>query len=179
MAKILPDKEIKKLMGAVVIGAEESQLNPNGVELRLGTRVKFQSTGEQKTIGDDKFLRVAPGESVTITSFEEIGFSSPTVQEIFPNDALMGLITPTTTMMREGITMAAAKVDSGFKGALNWGLRNSSTKDLILKSNEPIFKLTIFKLGQDEAPEMEYGGKGQRCISGLRWNCSIQAQTFR
>lgn len=157
MAKILPDKEIKKLMETVLSGAEESQLNPNGVELRLGTKVKFQSTGEQKTIGDGKFLKVAPGESVTITSLEEIDFSSPTVQEIFPNDALMGLITPTTTMMREGITMAATKVDSGFKGTLNWGLRNSSTKDLILKSNEPIFKLTIFKLGRDEAPEMEYG----------------------
>ena len=157
MAKILPDKEIKKLMGAVLIGAEESQLNPNGVELRLGTRVKFQSTGEQKTIGNDKFLRVAPGESVTITSLEEIDFSSTTVQKLFPDQALMGLITPTTTMMREGITMAATKIDSGFKGTLNWGLRNSSTKDLILKSNEPIFKLTIFRLEQDEAPEMEYG----------------------
>ena len=157
MAKILPDKEIKKLMRTVLIGAEESQLNPNGVELRLGTRVKFQSTGEQKTIGNDKFLRVAPGESVTITSLEEIDFSSTTVQNLFPDQALMGLITPTTTMMREGITMAATKIDSGFKGTLNWGLRNSSTKDLILKSNEPIFKLTIFRLEQDEAPEMEYG----------------------
>ena len=157
MAKILPDKEIKKLMRTVLIGAEESQLNPNGVELRLGTKVKFQSTGEQKTIGNDKFLRVAPGESVTITSLEEIDFSSTTVQKFFPDQALMGLITPTTTMMREGITMAATKIDSGFKGTLNWGLRNSSTKDLILKSNEPIFKLTIFRLEQDEAPEMEYG----------------------
>ena len=157
MAKILPDKEIKKLMGTILIGAEESQLNPNGVELRLGTRVKFHSTGEQKTINSDEFLKVAPGESVTITSLEEIDFSRTQVQEVFPGQALMGLITPTTTMMREGITMAATKIDSGFKGTLNWGLRNSSTKDLVLKSNEPIFKLTIFRLDQDEAPETEYG----------------------
>ena len=157
MAKILPDKEIKKLMGSILIGAEESQLNPNGVELRLGTRVKFHSTGEQKTINSGKFLKVAPGESVTITSLEEIDFSRTQVQEVFPGQALMGLITPTTTMMREGITMAATKIDSGFKGTLNWGLRNSSTKDLVLKSNEPIFKLTIFRLDQDETPETEYG----------------------
>ena len=166
MAKILPDKEIKKLMGAALIGAEESQLNPNGVELRLGTRVKFQSTGEQKTISNGKFLRVAPGESVTITSLEEIDFSSTTVQKLCPDQALMGLITPTTTMMREGITMAATKIDSGFKGTLNWGLRNSSTKDLILKSNEPIFKLTIFRLEQDEAPEMEYGERANDGYQG-------------
>ena len=78
----------------------------------------------------------------------------------------MGLITPTTTMMREGITMAATKVDSGFKGTLNWGLRNSSTKDLILKSSEPIFKLTIFRLEQDEVPEMEYGKRENDAYQG-------------
>lgn len=157
MAEILADKDIGKLMGSVLIGADENLLNPNGLELRLGTSVKFQSTGEVKTVEDGKFLKIAPGESATIVSYEKINFSSKAVQRIFPDHALMGLITPTTTMMREGVTLAATKIDSGFEGTLNWGLRNSSTKDLILKSKEPIFKLTIFKLGKDESPEKEYG----------------------
>jgi len=29
---------------------------------------------------------------------------------------IMGLITPTTTMMREGISQVATKIDAGFKG---------------------------------------------------------------
>ncbi len=71
----------------------------------------------------------------------------------------MGFITPTTTMMREGISQVATKIDAGFRGILNWGLRNGSTKDLILQYGEPIFKLTIFALEKDETPELPYGDR--------------------
>ncbi len=70
---------------------------------------------------------------------------------------LMGLITPTTTMMREGISQVATKIDAGFRGILNWALRNGSTKDLVIQSGEPIFKLTLFLLSQDEVPDVAYG----------------------
>jgi hypothetical protein len=50
MARILSDKEIKKLFGTVIQGADERFLNPNGIELRLGERIKFISTGEEKAI---------------------------------------------------------------------------------------------------------------------------------
>lgn len=69
----------------------------------------------------------------------------------------MGLITPTTTMMREGISQVATKIDAGFRGVLNWSLRNGSSKDLIIGFGEPIFKLTIFKLEANELPEIPYG----------------------
>ncbi|MCX5865999.1 MAG: hypothetical protein NT009_00765 [Proteobacteria bacterium] len=71
----------------------------------------------------------------------------------------MALITPTTTMMREGISQASTKIDAGFRGNLNWGLRNCSSKDLIIKYGEPIFKLTIFLLTENEIPEMPYGNR--------------------
>jgi deoxycytidine triphosphate deaminase len=45
----------------------------------------------------------------------------------------MAFVTPTTTMMREGIMQSSTKIDSGFRGTLNWGLRNSSIKDFILE----------------------------------------------
>jgi len=44
---------------------------------------------------------VNPGENRNISSIETIDFTAETVQAILPNVMIMGLITPTTTMMRE------------------------------------------------------------------------------
>jgi len=157
MAKIMADKDIKNLLGSVLIGADKQLLNPNGIELRLGKHVRFHSTGEEKEIGPDMFLKVNPGESISISSIETIDFSTETVQGILPECMLMAFITPTTTIMREGIAQVATKIDAGFRGILNWGLRNGSVKELILQYGEPIFKLTIFILEKDESPEFAYG----------------------
>lgn len=157
MAKILADHEIKKLFSTVLIDAEEKYLNPNGIELRLGKDVRFYSTGEEKELEDGFFMKVSPGETVLISSYEKIDFHQETINKIFPNSMLMGLITPTTTMMREGIVQASTKIDAGFRGVLNWALRNNSTKDLIIQQGEPIFKLTIFLLKENEIPEIPYG----------------------
>jgi hypothetical protein len=72
---------------------------------------------------------------------------------------MMALITPTTTMMREGIMQSSTKVDSGWSGTLNWGLRNSSIRDFVLGFGEPIFKLTFFLLEGDEVPDVLYGDR--------------------
>ncbi len=160
MANILPDSEIKKLIGTILIDAEERHINPNGIELRLGRHVHFDSTGEDKELSSELFLKVNPGETVLISSLEKLDFTAETVQKIYSNRMLMGLITPTTTMMREGISQAATKVDAGFRGLLNWGFRNSSTKEFFIEYGEPIFKLTIFLLGEDETPDIPYG-KGE------------------
>ncbi len=157
MATILADREIRKLIGSVLMGADSDKINPNGIELRLGKHVHFHSTGEEKELGAGLFLKVSPGETVSISSMEQIDFTAPTVQTVLPNAMLMGFITPTTTVMREGISQVATKIDAGFRGFLNWGLRNGSTKDLILQYGEPIFKLTLFALEDDEIPEVPYG----------------------
>ncbi len=159
MAKILADREIRKLIGAVIQHADDARINPNGLEVRLGRHVLFQSTGEEKELGTDMFLKVLPGESVLISSYETFDFRAETVHALFPGHTLMALITPTTTMMREGILQSSTKIDSGFVGALNWGIRNSSIKDFILGFGEPIFKLTIFLLDKDESPDTPYGGR--------------------
>lgn len=160
MATILADKEIRKLLSSILIGAGADYINPNGIELRLGKHVHFHSTGEESELGPGLFLKVSPGETVSISSMEQIDFSAPTVQAVLPDKMLMGLITPTTTMMREGISQVATKIDAGFRGILNWGLRNGSTRDLILQYGEPIFKLTLFLLEHDEIPEVPYGERG-------------------
>jgi deoxycytidine triphosphate deaminase len=159
MARILADKDIEKLLGTVIQNAEAKRINPNGIEIRLGRHVLFQSTDEEKELGPDMYLKVLPGESVTITSYEAVDFRGETVQRIFPGCNIMALITPTTTMMREGIIQSSTKIDSGWNGTLNWGLRNSSIRDLLLGYGEPIFKLTFFLLDGDEIPEVPYGDR--------------------
>src|SRR2546425_11923957 len=166
MAKFLADRDIRKLIGTVLLNAEAERINPNGIELRLGKHVHFHSTGEEKELEAGLFLKVSPGETVSISSIEQIDFRVPTVQSIFPNAMLMGFITPTTTMMREGISQVATKIDAGFRGILNWGLRNGSTKDLILQYGEPIFKLTLVVLEHDEVPETPYGDRSSDSYQG-------------
>lgn len=157
MARILADKDIRKLFGTVIENADEQRINPNGIEIRLGQHVLFHSTDEEKELGPDMFLKVHPGETVTISSYERFDFSSEAIHKIFPGCNIMAFITPTTTMMREGIMQSSTKVDSGWTGTLNWGLRNSSIRDFVLGYREPIFKLTFFLLEGDEVPEVLYG----------------------
>jgi deoxycytidine triphosphate deaminase len=168
MAKILADRDIRRLIGTVILDADEARLNANGIEIRLGKNVTFQSTGEEKELGPGVFLKVRPGESVLISSYEDFRFTSEAIHKVFPNRDLRAFITPTTTMMREGIMQAATKVDSGWDGNLNWGLRNSSIKDFILGFGEPIFKLTIFLLEGDEVPEVPYGGRDGDVYQGTQ-----------
>lgn len=159
MARILPDRDVKKLLTCCILEGLESKLNPNGIELRLGQHIRYLSTGEEREIPDDHFVKIAPGENVIISSLETINFSKEAVGKVFPGKMVMAFITPTTTMMREGITQSATKIDPGFVGQLNWGIRNSSIKDLILQNGESIFKLTLWLLDEDEIPDTAYGSK--------------------
>src|SRR5215813_14034877 len=84
MAKILADKDIKKLLGTVILNADEKRINPNGIEIRLGKHVLFQSTDEEKELSDGTYLKVLPGESVTIASFEDFTFTREAIDKVFP-----------------------------------------------------------------------------------------------
>lgn len=159
MARIMADRDVRRLVGRALLDADEKLLNPNGIELRLGKHVRFHSTGEEKELRPGMFLQVNPGETVIISSAETIDFTADTVRAVMPDVMLMGLITPTTTMMREGICQVSTKIDAGFKGILNWSLRNGSIQKLTLQYGEPIFKLTLFTLDQDESPDIAYGAR--------------------
>ena len=171
MAKILADRDIRRLVGTVLLDADVQLINPNGIELRLGKHVVFHSTSEEAVLTQGQFLKVNPGESVAISSLETIDFKAETVTKVLPGKMLMGFITPTTTMMREGISQVSTKIDTGFRGILNWGLRNGSTRDLIIQYGEPIFKITIFELSDNEKPEISYGerpGDSYQDTDGIR-----------
>lgn len=157
MATMLSDRELKKLISKCILHGSDSQLKGNSYELRLGSPVLFQTTLEKLELPIGKYLEIGVGEAVTVASLETIDFRKKTVQEIFPESLLMGFVTPTTTMMREGISDVATIVDAGFRGSLNWLLKNDSSNPNIIKHGESLFKITIFKLDKGEIPEKIYG----------------------
>jgi deoxycytidine triphosphate deaminase len=157
MALILPDRAIRLLLGKAILDGSPDCVRSNSYELRLGCRVKFDSTGEELEIPEGHFLEIQPGDFVTIASCEKLDFSRAALAGLDRPISLVGLITPTTTMMREGFLFTTTKVDPGFRGVLNWGLRNSSVKTVRLKQGERLFKLTLFELEGNEIPEKFYG----------------------
>ena len=160
MAKILPDREIRKLLEKAVVGASPDCVGSNSYELRLGKKVKFDSTGEELEIPEGHFLEIPPGDFVTIASWEKLDFGREAAGAL-GKKSIAGFITPTTTMMREGFLFTTTKVDPGFRGVLNWGIRNSSIKTVRLRQGERLFKLTLLELEEDEVPDVLYG-EGQR-----------------
>ncbi len=152
MARILPDREITSLLGKAILNGSEECVRVNSYEVRLGHKVRFDSTGEELEIPADHYLEIDPGEFVTVESLESLDFTKGT-----NGIGLFAWITPTTTMMREGFLFASTKVDVGYKGSLNWGIRNSSIKTVRLRQGERLFKLTISELDKGELPDKVYG----------------------
>jgi hypothetical protein len=62
-------------------------------------------------------------------------------------------------MMREGMIQCSTKVHAGYEGELNWGFRNSSSKDFKIQYGEPLFNLTLLLLEGEEVPDVSYGEK--------------------
>jgi deoxycytidine triphosphate deaminase len=156
VARILPDREIRPLLGKVILGASEACVRINAYEVRLGNRVRFDSTGEELEMPPGSFLEIEPGELVAIASLESLDLRRDTLKGV-GKPGIVGFITPTTTMMREGFLFSSTKVDAGYHGVLNWAIRNSSIKAIRLQHGERLFKLTLFELERDEVPDRLYG----------------------
>jgi deoxycytidine triphosphate deaminase len=163
MARILPDYEIKRLIGTCIEGADREHVHPNGIELRLGKSVYFYFSNKKEELGEGKFLTVRPGEQVLFTIHEKIDFTQKKVDLLFPpqeldegkvsRKQLMAFLTPRTSEIRDGSFQATTKVDSGFRGRLVWSMRNSSNDELNIEFGQPILKMTVFLLEGDEVPE--------------------------
>lgn len=94
MARILPDRELRPLLGKLILGGGEDCVRSNSYELRLGEKVKFDSTGEEMELGSGHFLEIQPGDFVTVSSSETLDFRRETVASLGKKINLMGLITP-------------------------------------------------------------------------------------
>jgi deoxycytidine triphosphate deaminase len=168
MASVLPDREIKELLGSVILGGSTDCIRVNSYEVRLGHTAHFDSTGEEVEIPDGSFLEIEPGDFVSVESLEKFDLSEKTAKAAGKVSGIFAWITPTTTMMREGFLFASTKVDAGYTGNLNWGIRNSSIKTVRLQQGERLFKLTFMELSEGEKPDKFYGESTQDHYQGTR-----------
>jgi len=166
MASVLPDREIKAFLGKAILGGSSDCIRVNSYEVRLGHKARFDSTGEEVEIPDGTFLEIEPGDFVSVESLEKLDLSAGTLKALGKTYGVFAWITPTTTMMREGFLFASTKVDAGYKGNLNWGIRNSSIKTVKLQQGERLFKLTFIELSEGEKPDKMYGDDPQDHYQG-------------
>lgn len=157
MADILPDKGIEKLLEeGVILNGDKNQIRPNSYVFRLGVTVRFFSTNERKTGEMGDILEIEPGDSVLVTSVETLKFEK--ISDVFKNHQICAFLTPTTTLVREGLQLPTTKIDPGYGGTLNWTIRNDSVETVKLEIGEPIFKATFFLLSsEEELSEKTYG----------------------
>jgi dCTP deaminase len=163
---ILPDHEIRRLLkdGRIVIEPidEDSQLQPAGVDLRLGSEFRiFRSTSlpyidtrkrtedytEPVSIEDDKPFIIHPGEFVLGTVMEYIKL---------PPD-LMGSVDGRSSLGRLGIAIhtTSASINPGWEGQFVLEISNVGRAPVALYPGMRIAKLTLHKLSSPA--EKPYG----------------------
>jgi deoxycytidine triphosphate deaminase len=169
MPVILNDSELLKLLGAVIVDGEPSNIRPNAYVLRLGASGEFLNTGKEFNIGTDKKgLQIQPGHSVGVTAFETLDFRRETVHKFYPDHDLHAIVSPTTDLSREGIVAQTTQVDAGFYGTLNWTFTNTSSEQRRFVYKERIYRITIFRLEEGERPEHLYSGDYQEQTGYVR-----------
>ena len=162
MAVLLKDKELKALIGTVIVNGDISCVRPNSYILRLGSKGEFLNSGKEFNLGKKKKgIRVHPGHSVAVTAHEELDFGRETVHKFYPGDDLHGMISPTTDLSREGLVAPSTQVDAGYHGTPNWTIANTSNQERRFTFKERIFRLIIFRLSGGETPDELYAGDYQ------------------
>jgi deoxycytidine triphosphate deaminase len=169
MATILSDHEIRKLLGKVIVGGDESCIRPNSYVLRMGDSGEFLNSGKEFSLGKKKKgIKIQPGHSVALTALETLDFRREVVHQIYPDYDLHGIVSPTTDLSREGIVAPTTQVDAGYTGTLNWTITNTSSEERRFLFKERIFRLTIFRLEEGETPEQIYAGDYQEKTGYVR-----------
>jgi deoxycytidine triphosphate deaminase len=168
--KILSDIEIKKLIGKVIIGGDESCVRFNAYIMRLGSEGVIHNTGEEFELSNKKKKEIVipQGHSVGVVALETIDFKRDAVRELYPENDLCGSLWPTRELLREGIVVPATHVDAGYAGTLKWTLTNTASVDRRYLCGERICRLTIYRLEVDEIPEFPYEGDYQGTTGYVR-----------
>ena len=169
MAQILSDRELKQLLGSVIIDGVGDSIRPNSYVLRLGPHGEFLNTSKEFELGKKKKgLKVSPGHSCGVTALETLDFRRETVHKHFPDCDLHAILSPTTDLSREGIVAPSTHVDAGYFGTINWTISNTSSEERKFVHGEKLFRLTIFRLEKGESPENVYRGDYQELTGYVR-----------
>jgi dCTP deaminase len=158
---ILPDHEIRKLLkeGRLVIepmNDPETQIQPNGVDVRLGnefrifkiistpfidTKKEVKDYTERIVLGDSEPFIIHPGEFVLASLKEYIKM---------PPD-LMGSVDGKSSLGRLGIAIHAtsASINPGWEGKFVLEITNMGKMPVALYPNMRIAKLVLHKLSSE------------------------------
>lgn len=164
MATILCDNEIKNLIGPVIKNGDPSCIRPNSYILRLGEKGEFLNNKRKFELDRENFrgIKVQPGHTVSLSAYEDIDFRRDAIHQVFPKCDLHAFISPTTDLSREGLMATTTQVDAGYHGTLNWTLTNTSNEEQSFVFEEELFRITFFKLSEnEEVPEELYNGHYQ------------------
>lgn len=164
---VLSDRTIKEMLqtGELVIeGADETQIQPASVDIRLGDTfsvfenspdgiIRFSSKPDYKTVKSDTFL-LLPGHFVLATTREYISLPSN----------VTAFVEGRSSIGRLGLFVQnAGWVDPGFEGEITLELFNAGSNAIELKSGQRVGQLVFEKM--DRAAEKPYRGKYQ-CQTG-------------
>jgi dCTP deaminase len=144
---LLADWEIKRaieLKQLTVDPFDETLIQPNGIDIRLGSEFKF--IGKQSKFTAPSVV-IKPHETLLCTSYERLRM---------PRD-LAGLICLKSTFARKGLTAPTTVVDSGYEGRLTLVL-TAGPLEIQLEVGQPIWYMLLIRSSPVEKP---YTGKYQ------------------
>lgn len=144
---LLADWQIRRALALkrlVIDPLDEALIQPNGVDIRMGSEFKFLDKTESFRASS---ILLEPHRSVLCTSYETFRM---------PND-LTGIICLKSSYARRGLLAPTTVIDSGYYGRLTLVLTAGSAA-IELRSGEPIWYLLLARSAKVKKP---YSGKYQ------------------
>lgn len=171
---------------------DQFQLQPNSIDLRIGTSfyipeswhltergrealdpdylIKSQNQEHLKLvkIKPGQFFEILPGESVLVSSMEKIELNSGDI---------MAVLYPRSSMIRRGFVVQGGVVDVMYKGQLVIPVMNASNHNLKLFVGERAYQLLFHKAGSELTAEsaLKHGVGGAKYADATAYN--LEART--
>ena len=125
----------------------QDQVNLVSVDLRLGTQfVNLVKSDEKRVqafsskLGDP--VIISPSSGLLVSTLEYVGFSN----------GLAALLSPRSSLAREGIFMSSSTVQPGFRGMLVFPLFNMNSFPVELFPGRRSFLASVFQVEADDIP---------------------------
>jgi deoxycytidine triphosphate deaminase len=159
---ILVDRELQRLLDAGELATRKSQERPvvseACVELHVGDvawRLGKNGAIQRDKLTADGFLRLKPGEIVSVVTDERVELPDDGYGRIYPKGKI-------TTV---GLSMASTTIDPGFRGHLNLTLHNDTAVHIKIEVGDSIAKFDVTKLHQPV--QHRYSGSHGSAIDSL------------
>lgn len=138
MCGLLTDIDIRNMMdkGTIkIINFEETCLTPVGYDLRVGELGFSWNKKRFVKIGEDGKIIVNPGDTVLVSTLEDVSVSKN----------IGGTIHSKVSLVSHGFTHISTTLDPGWKGKMLIQIGNNRRVPLALKYREPFCTLLLYK----------------------------------